>query len=297
MNERVLLGAFLLGLIAGCSFQNKFADYCRNSNNCDCSVGVCCVKEGRECSDELGCCSGLTCNPNSRRCDRSATGGGGGSGGGAGGGGEPVYLTVIDAGGTWREQALRLIYPDGGLVSIDRFCADGGEHPTWIHADGGVTRDDECCSPNFAGLCRGPTRTCTLPGQRSSPDAGCCFCDESCAEDQDSMICPLEQSSHIDVLVAPVSFSSLPPEFRCADGGLKSLEGCCAPNAGFDSCSFDSVSCTLEAQSGSPCCLVAWDYFTPPALLNDCRVNGACECNASGGCANAAGAICVDLVP
>jgi hypothetical protein len=32
-------------------------------------------------------------------------------------------------------------------------------------------------------------------------------------------------------------------------------------------------------------------------LLDDCRVNGACECNASGGCGNSAGALCIDLVP
>ena len=48
------------------------------------------------------------------------------------------------------------------------------------------------------------------------------------------------------------------------------------------------------------CCFTAWAYpsfTTGPILLNDGRVNGACECNpTTGECSATAGAVCVDIL-
>jgi hypothetical protein len=114
------------------------------------------------------------------------------------------------------------------------------------------------------------------------------------------MVCPWNVPAPIDVVVAQVPVSQLPPIAFCNDGGgLQALGGCCTPDTNMTTCSFGTVSCSLDPE-GSPCCLAAGfpaGTVNPPVLLNDCRVNGSCECNTSGGCAKAAGAICVDLIP
>lgn len=289
MNHRLIVGAFVVGLIGGCSFQNRFEQYCDVSRACTCTNGTCCVKEGKECSFEAPCCAGFTCN--SGNVCQQTSGFGGGTGGGTGGGGGALQLVLIDAGSIY-EPGVKMRLPDGGYLE---FCADGGIVPTWIHADGGVTTG-ACCGA-FLDTCTDGTNTCTMPGSPSQPGRPCCYCDQDCPENEASMVCPYQAPLAIDVLVAPLRISDLPPSAFCADGGLKVLGGCCQPNPGMTSCDFSGVSCTLEAQSGGPCCLVALGNYTPPLLSNDCRVNGACDCNTTGGCFNNPGAICVDLVP
>lgn len=220
------------------------------------------------------------------------------TGGGGGGSSGPFMLdgSVSVDGGGYYATGLSLALPGGGFANIA--CGLGGLLPTWIHADAGVTLL-ECCDSDDAGTCATDAgSTCTLPGFRSTTALPCCFCDGNCSEPPQLQICPSLQPTQIDVSVTPLRVTQLPPEMFCTDGGLKALEGCCAPNPGFDYCNYpESVSCTLNATVGSPCCFVAWvnsPHASGPVLLNDCRANGSCECSASG-CGNTAGAVCVDI--
>lgn len=208
----------------------------------------------------------------------------------------PLDGSVSVDGGGFYAAGLSLAFPDGGFPNIS--CEDGGLVPTWIHGDAGVTVL-ECCHAGDAGTCIGDAgSTCTLPGYRSTSALPCCFCDENCSEPPNLQICPSLQATQIDVAVEPVWNSRLPPEMLCDGGGLRALEGCCTPDLGFNYCNYPGgVSCTLDT-AGSPCCFVAWvgsPHASGPILLNDCRANGSCECNSTGGCGNTAGAACVDI--
>ncbi len=302
MNARLMVIAFVVGLVGGCSFTSKFESYCLSSQKCRCTGGQCCVVEGQDCDSNLGCCAGI-CGIGGK-CPATSGFGGGFATGGGGGSSSPLH--VLDA-GSQTSAGLRLVYPDGGLVSLDRYCDGGGsyawERPTWIHPGGTVTTG-ACCDPRYvSGTCNaGPPSSaiCVLPGFRSSPGSPCCFCDQGCREDDLTMICPFDAQGTIDAVVDPVPVAALPPDAFCADGGgLKALGGCCSPNSGYTDCFFDAGSCSLDAVEAL-CCFTAWQYPPRPPqpdLLNDCRVNGACECNpVTTLCTPTPGARCVDIL-
>lgn len=58
-------------LLAGCDFSGRLEAYCRDTANCTCSQGPCCINEGAACEEGL-CCDGLACGASGRCIEKSA---------------------------------------------------------------------------------------------------------------------------------------------------------------------------------------------------------------------------------
>jgi hypothetical protein len=62
MKFRVLVIAFLVGALGGCSFASNFESYCEETEKCQCTNGACCVLPTFECDLDIGCCGPAVCS-------------------------------------------------------------------------------------------------------------------------------------------------------------------------------------------------------------------------------------------
>lgn len=277
----------LLLVVLSCKFGDALDSYCRESAQCECDGGRCCVRAPFACDTGAPCCGGATCV--SGTCVANGGGGGGGvAGGGVAGGGVAgggVAGGGVAGGGAAGGAAGGMAggLPDASFPGVALpYCAPTAGAGTVANTQG-CCRDYECDS----GMCLGyPVGV--MGGRRCTTSTIGAPLGDECGDENDcsgNLACDLR----FDGGRCVNTFSGV-LDGTCRTGTRQpgGEQGCTfvEPDGGLATYSCWLPGTPLTSMGQGPCC---YDRHGDGGVAS-CLVTGRCSCNDAGACQN-------DVVP